>query len=96
MPGLWSFKSQIDLYEFKKVRPALLWSSYPTQREPFLVKINADMYYALPGLVMPISPNNVPLTPSISFDLARRLLDLTSCHQTRPTAPSNGINGKCR
>lgn len=39
MPGLWSFKSQTDLYEFKKVRLALLSPSYPHSREnPFQSK----------------------------------------------------------
>jgi peptidylprolyl isomerase domain and WD repeat-containing protein 1 len=51
VPGLWSFKSQTDLYEFKKVRSVLFSRLRPTH-ENFLVKINTYMYYALPRLVI--------------------------------------------
>ena len=51
MPGLWSFKSQTDLYEFKKVSDALLLSSFPPDVR-FSVKINANMYHALARLVI--------------------------------------------
>lgn len=43
VPRLWSFKSQTDLCEFKKVRPALLSSSDPTHERNLSVKINANM-----------------------------------------------------
>ena len=41
-----------DLYEFEKVRPTLLSPSYPTHERTLSVKINANIYHALPGLVI--------------------------------------------
>ena len=50
VPGLWSFKTQTDLYEFKKVilraRPCF------SPDRIFSVKINTNMYHAFSRLVI--------------------------------------------
>lgn len=46
IPGLWSYKSETDLYEFKKV--SFILQRYPLYLEFETVKINSNVYYTVP------------------------------------------------
>ena len=49
VPGLWSFKSETDLYEFKKVRILIIAPlSIPLTHTQMSVQINSNLYHALP------------------------------------------------
>lgn len=67
VPGLWSFKSQTDLYEFKKVSPALLLSS---------------LYPLIPCIQSKSTPTCITLSPDsssfITFSLPDRQIRIFS------------------
>ena len=51
VPDLWQYKSQTDLYEFKKVWSKLLSSNYLLM-DTAAVKVDADMYHSQPRFLV--------------------------------------------